>query len=297
VSRARPGGTLIAAGLVVMWSSGYIGSELGTRHAPATALLAWRYIVVASLLGVWMLLRRPRVTRRDLAVHALIGALAHAGCLSGTVTAAEHGVSAGTIALIMVLQPIVATALAAPLLREAVTSRQVAGLGLGLAGVAAVVSADVGYGSPTSVWAYALPAAAMLSLVAATLLERRTRPSTGAVDALTIQCAVSALLFAALAGATGTLTPPAGAGFWVAVAWVAVLATLGGYGLYWANLARSGVTRVSALLYLTPPATTAWAWLMFGDPMTVVSLTGMAVCAAAVALVTAPGRPAVRAAL
>jgi drug/metabolite transporter (DMT)-like permease len=125
--------------------------------------------------------------------------------------------------------------------------------------------------------------------VAATLLERRARPGGSVAQALAVQCAVSAVLFTGLAAVTGTLVPPAEPGFWAAVAWVVVLSTLGGYGLYWVVLARTGVTRVSALLYLTPPTTLVWSWLMFGEPVGPGSLAGMAVCAVAVVLVGTAG--------
>ncbi|CAL9390887.1 hypothetical protein SUDANB121_01262 [Nocardiopsis dassonvillei] len=335
---------LLAAGLVVMWSSGFVGAELGTRYAPAETLLAWRFLAVAGPLaawGLWTRLRprdtrprraprggprcvrpeeagppdgsprdgrlpggasgspreedprsragrsaRGRMTGRDAAGHAVLGALAQAGYLYGVYAAAGAGVAAGTVALIAALQPLAATALAVPLLGERVRPRQVAGLAVGLAGVALVVGADLRAPGAAPWWAYALPLGAMLSLVAATLLERRLRPGGTPVQALAVQCCVSAVLFTALAAGTGRLVPPADPGFWVAVAWVVVLSTLGGYGLYWAGLARFGVARVSALLYLTPPTTLLWSLLMFGEPVGAGALAGMAVCAVAVALVT-----------
>jgi drug/metabolite transporter (DMT)-like permease len=281
---------LLAAGLVVMWSSGFVGAELGTRQAPATTLLAWRFLVVAALLGAWCLWRGTRMSRRDLALHAALGVLAQAGYLYGVVAAAEVGVAAGTSALVAALQPLVATALAVPLLGERVRARQTVGLVVGLGGVGLVVGSELLSPGSAPWWGYALPFGAMLSLVAATLLERRTRPGGSAVAALAVQCAVSAVLFTGLAAVTGTLAPPAGGGFWLAVAWVVVLSTLGGYGLYWANLARSGVARVSALLYLTPPTTLVWTWLMFHEAMDAGALVGTAVCGVGVALVLLPAR-------
>jgi drug/metabolite transporter (DMT)-like permease len=281
---------LLAAGLVVMWSSGFVGAELGTRQAPATTLLAWRFLVVAALLGAWCLWRGTRMSRRDLALHAALGVLAQAGYLYGVVAAAEVGVAAGTSALVAALQPLVATALAVPLLGERVRARQTVGLVVGLGGVGLVVGSELLSPGSAPWWGYALPFGAMLSLVAATLLERRTRPGGSAVAALAVQCAVSAVLFTGLAAVTGTLAPPAGGGFWPAVAWVVVLSTLGGYGLYWANLARSGVARVSALLYLTPPTTLVWTWLMFHEAMDAGALVGTAVCGVGVALVLLPAR-------
>ncbi|WP_159942388.1 DMT family transporter [Nocardiopsis sp. FR6] len=276
---------LLSAGLVLMWSSGFVGAELGTAYAPATTLLAWRFLAVTGLLGAWWLWREGPLGRRDVAAHALLGLLAQAGYLYGVYAAAQAGVSAATSALVAALQPLVATALAVPLLGERVRGRQSAGLVLGLAGVGLVVGADLLRPGAAPWWGYALPFGAMLSLVAATLLERRLRPGGSLAQALAVQCAVSAVLFTGLAGATGTLSPPADPGFWTAVAWVVVLSTLGGYGFYWAVLARSGVARVSALLYLTPPTTLVWSWMVFGDPVGPGALAGMAVCAAAVALV------------
>ncbi|WP_306370321.1 DMT family transporter [Nocardiopsis sp. CC223A] len=291
---------LLAAGLVVMWSSGFVGAELGTRHASAETLLAWRFLAIAAPLAAWCLWsrarsrgdrpRQGRMTGRDAAGHAVVGALAQAGYLYGVFAAAEAGVAVGTVALIAALQPLVATALAVPLLGERVRPRQVVGLAVGLAGVGLVVGADLRAPGAAPWWGYALPVGAMLSLVAATLLERRLRPGGSPVRALAVQCGVSAVLFTALAAGTGTLAPPADPGFWAAVAWVVVLSTVGGYGLYWAALARFGVARVSALLYLTPPTTLLWSLSMFGDPVGAAALAGLAVCAIAVVLVAGAGR-------
>ncbi|MFB4315366.1 DMT family transporter [Actinomadura sp. 21ATH] len=273
---------LLGGGFVILWSSGFIGAELGARSAPASTLLAWRFLIAVVPLAAWLLWRRPRLPPRDLGLHVLIGTLGQVGYLYGVFASVEHGVPSGTSALIAALQPIVAVALAVPLLGESVTGRQIAGLAVGLGGVALVVGGDLGTGAPP--WAYALPVGAMLSLVAATLLERRTRPTIGVIDALAVQAGISAVLFSALALASGTLAPPADPAFWAAIAVLVVLAMFGGYGLYWVNLARSGVARVSGLLYLTPPATMLWSWLMFGGTMTPLSLGGVAVCAVAVPL-------------
>jgi drug/metabolite transporter (DMT)-like permease len=57
-----------------------------------------------------------------------------------------------------------------------------------------------------------------------------------------------------------------------------VFATFGGYGFYWLNLKLSGVSRVSSLIYLTPPTTMVWAYLMFGESVTLLAILGLAVC-------------------
>ncbi|MGH8791787.1 MAG: EamA family transporter, partial [Stackebrandtia sp.] len=170
----------------------------------------------------------------------------------------------------------------------------VVGLLLGLAGTAIVVSADYSGSADAPAWAYTLPLSAMLCLTAATTLERRVyrrRAAPPTADALAIQCLAAAALFAVPAAGAGALTPPQSTQFWIAVAWVVVLSTFGGYGFYWIVAARSGIVGVSTLLYLTPAATAAWAWAMFGQPVTLLSAAGAAVCAAGVALVLKRGRP------
>jgi drug/metabolite transporter (DMT)-like permease len=56
-------------------------------------------------------------------------------------------------------------------------------------------------------------------------------------------------------------------------------------------LRRSGAVRVSTLLYLTPPTTMLWAFVMFGEAPGPLAVPGIAVCAAGVALALRDGRP------
>src|SRR5690349_6842033 len=62
-----------ATSLVVMWSSGFIGAELGTRFAPAETLLGWRYVAAAVILGAWAASRGIRPDRRTWPRLALVG--------------------------------------------------------------------------------------------------------------------------------------------------------------------------------------------------------------------------------
>lgn len=277
------------AGFVLMWSSGFAGATLGTRFAPATTLLFWRFVVATALLaGWWLLVRRRRMSRREIVVHAVIGVLSQGGYLYAIVWSAELGVPAGTAALVASLQPVVGMAAGGVLLGESVTGRQWAGLVTGLGGVALVVSGRLSAGDGVPPFAYLLPFFAMLSLVIATFVERKAAPVSPLADALVVQCTTSTALFTVPALATGTMALPEGAGFWFAVAWVVVLSTFGGYGFYWLNLRYGSVARVSGLLYLTPPTTMLLGYLMFGQALGLAGLAGLLVCSAGVVLVLLP---------
>ncbi|CAM5726268.1 Membrane protein OS=Streptomyces fumanus OX=67302 GN=GCM10018772_53590 PE=4 SV=1 [Streptomyces fumanus] len=261
---------MLPAAFVLCWSSGFIGAKLGSGTAAASTLLMWRFLPVAAVLAAVAVLAPRTVWRgpapRDLVRQAAIGALSQSGYLLSVYYAIQLGVSSGTTALIDGVQPLVAGALAGPLLRQYVTRRQWAGLLLGLAGTATVTLADAGAAEmDVPGWAYLLPFLGMLSLVAATFLEGRSPAPAAPRAALTVHCATSAVLFTALALATGTAAPPATPSFWLATAWLTVLPTFGGYGLYWLILRRDGVTEVNTLMFLMAPVTAVWGALMFGE--------------------------------
>jgi drug/metabolite transporter (DMT)-like permease len=96
---------------------------------------------------------------------------------------------------------------------------------------------------------------------------------------------VSAVVFMGAAVLFGEAAPPTALDFWAAVAWLVVLASLGGYVTYVFVARTQGATVVSTLLYLTPPTTMVWVLLMFGDPITPVAILGLVVSAVGVLLV------------
>ena len=275
---------LAAATLVVMWSSGFIGASLGTRYAPADTLLAWRYLAAAVVVGVWACARGIRPNRRTWPRLALLGVLCQCLYLGGVVFGVGAGVPPGTAALVAALQPLVVAVGAGPLLGERTSVPQRAGLLLGLVGVTLVVASDLGGGTAGPL-AYGLVVGGMLALAAGTLLERRLDLPVSMLESLAVQTLTAVPFFVVLAALDGHLAPPAEPGFWWSVLWVVGLSAFGGYGSYLVVLRRSGATRVSTLLFLTPPVTALWAFLMFGTVPGLLALPGAAVCAVAVSLV------------
>ncbi|MFJ7772543.1 DMT family transporter [Streptomyces sp. NPDC097107] len=285
--------SLLSVAFVLCWSSGFIGAKLGAGTADATTLLMWRFLPLAVVLVAVAAFSRAAwrgLELRDAGRQIAIGALSQSGYLLSVYYAIQFGVSSGTTALIDGVQPLVAGALAGPLLRQYVSRRQWLGLWLGLAGVATVTFADAAAaGADVAWWAYFVPFLGMLSLVAATFLEGRSRAPVRPRVALTIHCVTSAVLFSGMAVGFGAATPPADSSFWVATAWLVVLPTFGGYGLYWLILRRSGITEVNTLMFLMAPVTAVWGALMFGEPFGVQTALGLAVGLAAVVVVRRGG--------
>ncbi|WP_072806986.1 DMT family transporter [Rhodococcoides yunnanense] len=270
-----------AVSLVVLWSSGFIGAELGTAYASAHSLLAWRYLVAAVILVAWCWYRGLRPTWQAIRRHTIIGFFAQFLYLGALVTGVGLGVPAGTAALVAAVQPLVVAALSSRFLGEQFPMGRRIALVVGFAGVFLVVAGDLGGGAAS--WpVYLLPVAAMLALSCGTVLERRMATTEPIALAMCVQSVVSAVLFMAWSLLAGDAAPPVNSGFWTAVAWTVVLSTFGAYGTYLFVLRRSGATRVSTLLYLTPATTMVWAYLAFGDRITWLAVVGLAVTAVAV---------------
>lgn len=277
---------LVEAGLVVSWSSGFVGTRLAVDHAPVFLVVFWRCILVSLILLPWAIrpIRRSDPLRRSgwrrLGAETAIGALAMGSYLAGVAKGIELGVPAGLAALIADLLPIGTALLGAAFFGRYLPGRGWAGLVAGGIGVA-IVGQDALASGQIPVLAILLPLGGMAALAIATLWQARLPAwgGPGPLARLWLHAVVSALVFAGLAGADGGLAPPATPGFAVAVLWTGLLSSLGGYGLYWLCLARSSPTRVATVLYLSPTVTLAWAWAMFGEPLTWMMVVGTALSA------------------
>jgi drug/metabolite transporter (DMT)-like permease len=270
---------LLELGMLLTWSSGFIGARFSIDYAPPLLVVFWRCVVVSLVLLPFVLNALRKASWPALLHNAGIGLLAMAGYLYGVVQGIGLGVPAGLAALLADVLPLGMAVLTATVLRQRLNRGVWSGLVIGVIGVVLVAHDALAWGN-APIWAYALPLLGMLSLAVATLWQKRLPAETalGLLPNLWLQCFVSAFAFALLAGARHSLWPLPTAGFALSVGWTASLSTLGGYGLYWLCLKRSTPTRVASVLYLSPAVTLLWAWAMFGEPLSWLMLLGTLVC-------------------
>ncbi|MFN3506310.1 MAG: DMT family transporter [Allorhizobium sp.] len=281
---------LLETGLIVTWSAGFIGVRFASDHAPIFLILLWRSLVSGLLLLPVALFVGPPLRWRDVRPQILFGALAMSGYLAGFALAIALGVPTGLTALITDMLPLAVAVLSWPILGRALTGGQWIGSLIGFAGViiASAHSLSLGNVAP---WAYALPVLGTLSLAFATLLLKRS-PSIGMPvhQSLCIQCLSAAVIFSLFAWNEGGVLPVMNAGFIGGVLWLAVVATLGSWSLYYLALRRSSPARVTSVVYLSPPVTMIWAWVAFGEPLSVSMAVGLVVSLVGV-IIVARGQP------
>lgn len=271
---------------LVLWSAGFGVAKLGLDHAPPMTLLALRYgILVLVLLPLALILRVPMPQGwRGWGHVALVGFLVQVVYFALCYQAFRLGVSAGGVAIIVCLQPIL-VALAAPrFVGEEVGPRVWAGLALGLAGAALVifgrsaVAAESGLG-------VALAFGALFGISGGTLWEKRHGVSHHPVASNLIQYLVGAVFAIPLALMTEDVTSIRWDGelIWVLVYLVAANSLLA-MSLLFAMIRAGEVARVSALFYLVPALSALFAWPLLGEAMPPLAWAGMALAGVGVAL-------------
>jgi drug/metabolite transporter (DMT)-like permease len=270
---------------VVLWASGFIGAKLGLPYAEPMTFLSLRMIAVVLLLAVVILLTRPKWPDRTGMVHsAVTGVLVHGLYLGGVFASLENGISAGLIALIVSLQPVLTSTLANRWLGERVLPRQWFGLVLGIAGVYLIVRENFSADDIKPIaWVFA--ATALAGITVGTLYQKRYGGGIDWRPALCVQYATAGTLFTLAAFAFETRVVRWTPEFLFALGWLVLVLSFGAIWLLYFLIRRSAATRVISFFYLTPPVTALLAWSFFGERLTPPALLGMAICVTGVFLV------------
>jgi drug/metabolite transporter (DMT)-like permease len=277
---------------VLIWSTGFVVARFGMPHAPPFTFLAIRYALSIGAFAIWLVFARAAWPKeRSVWWHLCVaGVLIHAGYLGGVWAAVKLGISAGMVALIVGLQPVLtALWLSARGSAHGASGRQWVGLLLGLAGVMLVVWRKLGAGEVTAS-NFALSLFALGCITVGTLYQKRFVPPVDVRTGNLIQLAAALIVslpFALLESESVRWHPEVIA----AMAWSVLVLTLGGSSMLLVLIQRGAATQVTSLLYLVPPTTALLAWMLFGETFTWLVAAGLGLTAAGVWLVVkAPGR-------
>lgn len=277
---------------VLIWSTGFIVARYGMPYAEPMTFLFLRFAGVVVLMVPFVLLARVPLPRlpgkaetdwRTVGHIAVAGLLLQTGYLGGVWAAIKLGMPAGVSALIVGMQPIL-TALIATRMGERIGARQWLGLLLGIAGVALVVANKLGASGLTPA-SLVLAGGALLSITVGTVYQKHFCPVFDLRMGSLIQFAAAALACVPFMFLLETRVVQWNAAMVGALAWSVVALSIGAISLLFLLIRQGAATRVSSLMYLTPPTTAVMAWLLFGERFPPLAAAGMAVAALGVALV------------
>ena len=288
---------------VCIWSTGFIVARFGMPHAPPLTFLALRFALSVLCFAVWVWFSKavwPR-NRAQFFHLAAVGVLLHAGYLGGVWAAVKAGIGAGTVALLVGLQPVLtalwmsafsvggnhvgspsSAASTAPRLQPL----HWLGLTLGVGGLVLVVWRKLGAGELNAL-NLSLAVFALLCITAGSLYQKRFVAPCDVRTASFVQLLAALFISAPLAlfESEAVNWHPQ---LMAALAWSVLGLSLGGSSLLYLLLQRGVATQVASLMFLVPPTTALMAWFMFNESLSGLMLLGMGLAVLGVALVMRP---------
>jgi O-acetylserine/cysteine efflux transporter len=272
----------IAVIIVVMavWGANFGVSKLGLQELPPLMLIGLRFALTALLLVPFTRLPRGKMLP-VLMLSFSLGFVHFALMFTGL-----QKVDASTAAIVAQVQVPFSALLAAIFFKDRLGWRRALGMALAIAGV--VLLAGEPQTSSNIFYLLMILAASMTWAVAAIQMKQLAD-----VDALTLNgwmalFAAPQLLIASWLLEDGHLAAIAGAGWkgWGAVAYMAVVVTIFGYGIWMKMLSRYQVNQVMPFTLLAPVFGVAAGIVMLGEGLSLLKLLGGAITICGVAIIT-----------
>ncbi|MFD4690925.1 EamA family transporter [Streptomyces sp. NPDC058463] len=277
----------LAVLVAVLWGLNFLAVRVGLDHFPPFFLAALRYLVLA--VPVVLFVPRPGVPLRWLLGYGLGFGVAQFGLLF---LAIEQGMPSGLASVVVQASAPFTVLLGALLLRERVSGRQLAGIGLAVLGMA-VIAVDRARTAP--LLPLVLTVLAALGWAVGNLASRRAKPRYPLRFALWMAVipplpllALSAVMEGPGTGwrALGSAFGPDGWPGLVALVYIAVLGSVVGSGIWTALLKRYPAGVVAPFSMLVPVVGMAGAWLALHERPTGWAVAGAVAVVAGVLLGT-----------
>lgn len=266
--------SLLAILVVVIWGANFVVIDAGQADVPPLLFLAMRFLVVC--VPAIFFLKPPSIGWRQL---LLVGGFLSLGQFALLYLALALGMPPGLASLLLQTQVMFSLVVAALVLRERPTARQLIGVFVGMVGLAFVI---VGHAQAAPWLPLVVTLGAALSWSIGNVLARRAQASSGLslvvwsglvvpLPAFALSLIVDSppVVWQALTGLS-----------WVAVAstvYTAVFASLIGYGIWNSLLARYPTSAVVPFTLLVPVVGILTAWLVQAEVPSVTEFVGGAI--------------------
>ncbi|TPG56928.1 EamA family transporter [Roseomonas nepalensis] len=280
----RPAHLLLALLTTALWGFNFVAIQVGLDSGLPPLLMAALRFVVAALPALW--LPRPRIPAGRLVA---IGIFLFVGQFALLFTGMAAGMPPGLASVTQQSQAFLTALIAAAVLRERPSARAMAGMAVAFSGLA-LIGTTAGGGGMTGL-GLALCLAGAGSWAVGNVLLRGAGSSPGGPVALMAWLSlvpVLPLLALSLAlegaGAIGGALVGLNLRGVASLLYLAVAATLVGYGIWGFLMARYPATTVAPFALLVPITGAASSALVMGESFGAVRLAGMALVVAGLAV-------------
>ena len=273
--------------MVLLWSTGFIGTKLSLYYGEPFTLLLWRCAITAAFMAVVSLLMKAPWPKniKSIAMASLVGICIHGFFLSGSYLAVSQGVTTGIVALIVGVQPLLTAVAAGLFLGEQITKRQWSGLYLGFIGVVMVISNKFSIGTP-EFNGTGFAVMSLFGMTIGTLLQKRYGSEIDMRTNMVIQFTAASLAFAVFAVLFETMEVQWSGELILVQAWLVFALSIGAVAITYVLIKLNSAFEVGSLFYLIPPVVAVLGFLFFGESLDIYGIMGMGVAVSGVALVT-----------
>jgi drug/metabolite transporter (DMT)-like permease len=284
----------VVPGLLVIylvWGSTYLAIRFGLESIPPFLMSGVRYALAGAILFAAAKARGASPVRaRDFAPAFTGGALLLL-CGNGGVVWAEQRVTSGLAALLVATEPLFIVFLQALLLeRLAPDRRALAGVALGIGGVAVLLGPESVAGQRPDLLGTAAVLFAAFAWALGSVLSRKFRPPESPLQAAALQMLAGGALLLAVSGIAGEwtrfspalVTPRSAA----ALAYLLVFGSLLGFTVYVWLLRAASPALVSTYAFVNPAVAMFLGWLLAGEPVAPQTLLAAAMIVGAVVLIS-----------
>jgi len=278
---------------VIFWGISFVATKIALESIPTFTLILARFALAGCVFLILMVLRGfPRLTRKDHGKIILI-ALCEPGLYFTFETIGLQYTTAPMASLIIATIPVAVLILAALFLGERTRLVGIVGMVASLAGIAILITAD-----PHFTWSVSgnllgdlLIFGAVLSAAFYMVCARSLGKNRSAMEFTGLQTIYGALLFVPaflwelpeVRWAEMTMRSVAAVGF------LTLFATIGAFLCYNHALTRLPATRAAIFINGIPVVTALSAWVLLGEWLTVVQMSGGAMVLAGVFLANSYG--------
>jgi drug/metabolite transporter (DMT)-like permease len=272
VSRSRYWTLLLV--LASLWGASYLFIKLGLEDlSPAMVVLGRTLLAALVLLPLALQRRAFTGLRAGLGVMAGLAALQVAGPFL-LISFGEEEISSSLAGILVATAPIFTALLAIWVDHEERSSGwRLAGVGIGIVGVALLLGVDVG-GDAAALAGGLMVVLASLGYALGGFLVKRRLSGADPVGTVTVTMLASAAMTAPLALVTAPESVP-GAGPVAAVAALGVLGTGIAFVIYYSLIAGAGPARAALVAYIAPAFAVAYGVALLDESFTAATALGL----------------------
>ncbi len=273
--------------IYIIWGSTYLAIRYAVETIPPLYTAGFRHLVAGSILLLWCAWKKLWPTRAQLRASVIIGALFFLGG-HGALHWAEQRINSGLASLLIATEPIFVFVLAAAAeKRWRINARLLAGIALGLGGVALLFGKNSLMAGPGMVTAAVVTLLGALSWAVGIVYSRRSHLSGHPL----LLSALSLISGAVLLLVAGTVAGEA-RGFhfaavsdrsWMALGYLILFGSVIAFTAYNWLLEHYSPTLVATHTYVNPIVAVLLGWLLANETVTLnVAMAGAMVIGAVV---------------